>query len=220
MLGDQLGHMLASPLRLERTLLVGGVLDHSLNLVVTLLSSLLEPAAGRSTELPGLLGTAGDGSVLRHGLLHNAAHLSGPLGALGVGGVAGGLVLALLLHDGLAADHIISHIVNLLLGPALGLILSPADLRALDVADLHQQSPADLHRLIEGNFLVLYEAALPEVLVTLLLLLGLVIGDIGGVASSYSVSSTISNLSMHLLPSLPGLALATSEKFGGLSSTP
>ena len=72
--------------------------------------------------------------------------------------------------------------MNLLLGPALGLVLSPADLRALDVAVLHQWSPADLHRLVEGNLLVLDEAALPEVLVTLLLLLGLVVGDVGGVA--------------------------------------
>merc|ERR1711863_162044 len=118
-LGDQLGDVLTGPLGLQRTFLLGGVLDHSLDLVVTLLSSLLEPTAGGGAELPGLLGAAGDGGVLLHVLLEDTAHLPRPLGALGVGGVAGGLVLALLLHHGLAADNVVLHVVNLLLGPAL-----------------------------------------------------------------------------------------------------
>jgi len=181
-LGDQLGDVLASPLWLQRTLLLGGVLDHSLDLVVALLLSLSEPAASWSTELPGLLGTPGDGSVLLHVLLGDAADLPGPLGALGVGGVAGGLVLALLVHDSLAADHVVLHVMDLLLGPALGLVLSPADLWALDIAVLHQRGSADLDSLVEGDLLVLDETALPEVLLALLLLLGLVVGDVGGVA--------------------------------------
>merc|ERR1719249_364757 len=37
-LGNQLGHMLASPLGLKATLLLGGVLDHGLDLVKALLS--------------------------------------------------------------------------------------------------------------------------------------------------------------------------------------
>merc|ERR1719184_189902 len=129
-----------------------------------------------------LLGAAGDGGVLLHWLLGHRADLLGPLGALGVGGVAAGVVLALLLHLGPALDHVVLHVVHLLLGPALGLVLSPADLRALHVAVLHQRGPADGGSLVEGDLLVLDEAALPEVLLTVLLLLRLVVGDIGGVA--------------------------------------
>merc|ERR1719435_510312 len=65
--------------------------------------------------------------------------------------------------------------MNLLLGPALRLVLSPADLRSLDVTVLHQRGPAHLRRLVEGDLLVLDEAALPEVLIAVLLLLGLVL---------------------------------------------
>merc|ERR1711863_34702 len=181
-LGDQLGDVLTGPPGLQRTLLLGGVLDNSLDLVVTLLSSLLEPTAGGGAELPGLLGAAGDGGVLLHVLLEDTAHLPRPLGALGVGGVAGGLVLALLLHLSPALHHVVLDVVNLLLGPALGLVLRPADLGSLDIAVLHQRSPADLNGLVEGDLLVLDETVLPEVLLALLLLLGLVVGDVGGVA--------------------------------------
>merc|ERR1719237_1558078 len=111
------------------------------------------------TELPGLLGAPGDGGVLLHWLLGHGADLLGPLGALGVGGVAAGVVLALLLH-----------LVHLLLGPALRLVLSPADLRALHVTVLHQRGPANGGSLVEGNLLVLDEAALPEVLLAVRLL--------------------------------------------------
>merc|ERR1711863_187465 len=180
--GYQLGHVLAGPLGLQRTLLLGGVLDDSLDLVVTLLSSLLEPTASGGAELPGLLGAAGDGGVLLDVLLGDTAHLPRPLGALGVGGVAGGLVLTLLLNLSPALHHVVLHVVDLLLGPTLGLVLSPADLGSLDVTVLHQGSPADLHGLVEGDRLVLDETTLPEVLLALLLLLGLVVGDVGGVA--------------------------------------
>jgi len=181
-LGDQLGDVFTSPLWLQRTLLLGGVLDNSLDLVATYFISLSEPTASWSTELPGLLGTPGDGSVFLHVLLGDAADLSGPLGAIDVGGVAGGLLIALLIHDSLAADHVVLHVMFLLLGPALGLVLSPADLWALDIAVLHQRGSADLDSLVEGDLLVLDETALPEVLLALLLLLGLVVGDVGGVA--------------------------------------
>merc|ERR1719397_1345014 len=174
-LGNQLGHMLASPLGLKATLLLGSVLDHGLHLVEALLSSLLEATASRGTELPGLLGASGDGGVLLHWLLGHGADLLDPLGALGVGGVAAGVVLALLLHLSPAGDNIILHVVHLLLGPALRLVLSPADLGALHVTVLHQRSPADGGCLVEGDLLVLDEAALPEVLLAVLLLLGLVV---------------------------------------------
>ena len=71
--------------------------------------------------------------------------------------------------------------MDLLLGPALGLVLSPADITSGFVAVLHERSPADLGCLVEGDLLVLDETALPEVLLALLLLLGLVVGDVGGV---------------------------------------
>merc|ERR1719384_2739626 len=182
-LGHQLGHMLAGPLGLEGTGLLGGVLDNGLLLVVTGLLSLSESTASRGAELPGLLGTSGLGGVLLDLLLGDAADLPGPLGALGVGGVSGGLVLALLLNLGSALDNIILDVMNLLLGPALRLVLGTADLGSLNVTILDQRSSADLDSLVEGNLLVLDETALSEVLLAFLLLLGVVVGDIGGVAS-------------------------------------
>merc|ERR1711990_220455 len=174
--------MLAGSLGLQGTLLLGGVLHNGLDLVIALLSALLEATACRGTELPGLLGTASDRGVLLHLLLGDAANLPGPLGALGVGGVSRGLVLTLLLNLSGALNHIVLHIVNLLLGPALRFVLSPADLGSLDITVLHKRGPADLSSFIEGDLLVLDETVLPEVLLTLLLLLGLVLGDVGGVA--------------------------------------
>merc|ERR1712012_1328102 len=71
--------------------------------------------------------------------------------------------------------------MDLLLGPALGLVLGTADLGSLNVTILDQRSSADMDSLAEGNLLVLNETALPEVLLALLLLLGVVVGDVGGV---------------------------------------
>ena len=56
-----------------------------------------------SLRLPAL----GLGCELGDLLLVEAAHLPGPLGALGVRGVAGGLVLALLLHLSPTLSHVI-----------------------------------------------------------------------------------------------------------------
>merc|ERR1719384_1956239 len=193
-LGNQLGHVLAGPLGLEGTLFLGGVLDDGLHLVITLLFSLSKSTAGGGAELPGLLGAAGDGGVLLDLLLGDAAHLLGPLGALGVGGVAGGLVLALLLDLGPALDNIILDVMHLLLGPALGLVLSAADLRSLNVTVLDQRSSADLDCLVESNLLVLDETTLSEVLLALLLLLGVVVGDVGGVASLVVAVVTLDNI--------------------------
>jgi len=181
-LGNQLGHMLAGSLGLQGTLFLGGILHNSLGLFVTLLRTLLESTACRGTELPGLLGAASDRGVLLHWLLGDRAHLPGPLGTLGVGGVSRSLVLALLFNLGGALNNVILHIVDLLLGPALGFILGPANLRSLDITILDKRGPADLSSLVEGNLLVLNETVLPEVLFAVLLLLGLVVGDIGGVA--------------------------------------
>merc|ERR1719308_49318 len=94
-----------------------GILDNGLGLVITGLSTLLESTASRGTQLPRLLGTSSDGSVLLHRLLGHAAHLSGPLGALGEGGVTAGLILTLFILDGLALNNIILNLMLLLLGP-------------------------------------------------------------------------------------------------------
>ena len=61
--------MFAGPLGLEVTLLLGGVLDHSLHLVKALLPPLLEATASRGAKLPGLLRAASDGGELLHLLL-------------------------------------------------------------------------------------------------------------------------------------------------------
>merc|ERR1719341_1420169 len=122
-LGHQLGDVGAGSLGLQGALLLGGILDHGLGLLVALLSSLLESTARGGTQLTGLLGAAGDGSVLLHGLLLDVADLSGPLGALGEGGVAGGLILALLILDGLALNNVILNIMDLLLGLALNNVI-------------------------------------------------------------------------------------------------
>merc|ERR1712003_286853 len=172
--------MLAGPLGLEGAGLLGGVLDNGLLLVITGLLSLSESTASGGTELPGLLGTSGLGSVLLDLLLGDAADLPG---ALGVGGVSGSLILALLLNLSSALNNIILDIMDLLGSPTLGLVLSAADLGSLNVTILDQRSSADLDSLVEGNLLVLDETALPEVLLTLLLLLGVVVGDVGSAAS-------------------------------------
>jgi len=174
--------MLASSLGLKRTLFLGGILDNSLGFVVTLLSALLESTTCRGTEFPRLLSTSSDRGVLLHILLGDRAHLLGPLGALGVGCVSRGFILTLFLNLGPALNNIILNIMNLLLGPALRFILSSADLRSLHITVLYERGSADLNGLIESNLFVFDETVLSEVLLTLLLLLGLVVGDIGGVA--------------------------------------
>ena len=153
---NQLGDKFAGFLRFKIALLSGLFLNHSLNNISALLCSLIklnfrmnvkheyiydviylsEATPSRRAKASGLLLTGGDWGELLDILLGDAAHLLGPLVALGVGGVSGGLVLALLLNLGLAPYHIILHLMDLLLGPALGLVLSAADLLALDVAIL------------------------------------------------------------------------------------
>merc|ERR1711962_1730066 len=115
--------MSTGSLGLQGALLLGGILDNSLGLVITDLSTLLESTASRGTQPPRLLGTSSDRGVFLHILLVDIAHLSGPLGALGEGGVTTGLILA-----GLTLNHIIFNIMFPLLGPTLRLILGSTDL--------------------------------------------------------------------------------------------
>merc|ERR1712173_382396 len=181
-LRNKLGHMLAGTLGLKRTLFLGGILDNGLGFVVTFLSSLLESTTSRGTKFPWFLGTSSNRGVLLHILLGDRAHLLGPLGALGVGSVSRGFVLTLLLNLSPALNNIILNIMNLLLGPALRLILSSANLWSLNITVLYKRGSTDFNGLIESNLLVFNETALSEVLFTLLLLLRLVVGDIGGMA--------------------------------------
>jgi len=193
-LGHQFGDVLASTLGLQRTRFLGSILDNSLGFVITLLSSLSESTASRSAKFPGFLSTSGDGRILLDILLGNRAHFLGPLGALGVGGVATGLILTLLLIDSFTFNNIIFNIMFLLLGPALALVLGTADLRSLNIAILHKRSTADSNGLVESNLLVFDEAVFPEVLVTLFLLLGFVVGDICGVAPFVIRVITLNNI--------------------------
>merc|ERR1719374_214913 len=193
-LGDKLGHVGTGSLGLKRALFLGGILDNSLGLVIADLSTLLESTTSRGTELPGLLGTSGDGGVLLHVLLLYAADLSGPLRALGEGGVSRGLISTLLILNSLALNDVILNIVLLLLGPALRFVLSSADLRSLDITVLDEGSSAHLDGLVEGDLLVVDEAVLSEVLLALLLLLGLVVGGVGCVAPSVVGVVALDNL--------------------------
>lgn len=221
-LGHQLSHVLAGPLGLEGAGLLRGVLDNCLLLGIADLLSLGESTASGGAELPGLLGTSGDGGVLPDRLLGDAANLPRPLFAISDGSVSGGLLLALLLNFSFAVDNIILDFMDLLLGPALGLVLSAADLRSLDVAILDQRSSADLDSLVEGNLLVLDETTLSEVLLALLLLLGVVVGDVGGVAPLVVAMVTLDhvivlNLLNHLDLVNTSLAVGSGRGSGDIS---
>jgi hypothetical protein len=186
--------VLASSLGFQSTLFLGSILNNSLGFVITFLRSLGESTASRSAKFPGFLGTSGDGRVLLDVLLGNRAHFLGPLGALGVGGVATGLILTLLLKDSFTFNNIIFNIMFFLLGPALALLLGTADLRSPDIAILHERSTADGDGLVESNLLVFDETALSVVFITLFLLLGFIVGDISGVAPFVIRVITLNNI--------------------------
>jgi len=117
--GDQFGDMLAGSLRLQATFFLGSILDDSLGFIITFLVSFSEATTSRGTQLPRLLSASSNGSVLLDSLLGNIADLSGPLRALGGGGVSRGIRLTLLFNLSPALNHIICDIMNLLFSPAL-----------------------------------------------------------------------------------------------------
>ncbi len=156
------------------------LLDDGVLLVEALLRAGLELAAGRAAQLAGHLLTLRLGRVLLHVRLLGVAHLLGPLGALLLGGVALGDVLALLLLFRLAVDDVVLDLVLVVARLALRLVHGLALLGALALAD--ERRVAEPDGLFLRHLLVLDEAALLEVLLALLLLLGLEVGGVGGVA--------------------------------------
>merc|ERR1719244_1448076 len=74
-LRDKFGDMFAGPLGFQVTFFLGSILDHSLGLVITFLSSLFESTTSRGTQFPGLLGTTSDWGVLLDILLGDRADL-------------------------------------------------------------------------------------------------------------------------------------------------
>ena len=83
------------------------------------LYNLCKATSCRSTDLSWLLGASCDGCELLDILLGHLTHFPGPLGALGVGGVARRLILTLLLQLSPALHDIINNIMLFILGPTL-----------------------------------------------------------------------------------------------------
>ena len=134
-----------------------------------------------STHLPGLLDALGLRGVFPVCLLPDLAPGHWPLVALGLGGVALGHVLALLFLLLPALADVILHLVDHLPGGAKGLKLGPAHLRPRLAAVLHQGAVTHLDGLVVGPDFETDAALLPEVLLALLHLLGLVGGHVADV---------------------------------------
>jgi len=176
--GDKLGDVLALTLGLEVTGLLGNLLDNGLLLIKALLltaDSLKLGAAKLKND--GL--ALGLGGVLGDTLLPGRALPPGPLGTLLLGGVSLGHILALLILDILALNNVILNVVLVEPGGAhaLGDLLAALTRRLIG-----QRGVTLLDGLLNGDLLVLDETVLPEVLLAVLLLLGLEVSGVGGVA--------------------------------------
>merc|ERR1712098_89113 len=178
--GHQLGDVLALLLGLQVAGLLWDFGDNSLGPWEALLWAGLQLAAGWAAKLLGDLLTLSFGRILLDVLLLRLTDLLGPLGTLLLSGVSLSDILALLLLDGLALNDIILNIVLVVPGLALRLVDSPTFLWALTVTD--QRSVAEFDLLGGSNLPVVNEAVLDEVLLALLLLLGLEVSGVGGVA--------------------------------------
>jgi len=178
--GHQLGDVPALLLGLQVASLLGHLGDDGLLLGEALLWAGDQLAAGRAAKLLGDLLTLSLRRVLLDILRLLGTDLLGPLGALGLSRVTLGDILALLLVFGGTLNNIILDVVLVVAGGTLGLVDSPTFLWALALAD--QGSVAELDLLSGGNLPVVDEALLDEVLLALLLLLGLEVSGVGGVA--------------------------------------
>jgi len=176
--GDKLGDVLALTLGLEVTGLLGNLLDNGLLLIKALLLSADSLKLG-AAELKNDGLALGLGGVLGDTLLPGRALPPGPLGTLLLGGVSLGHILALLILDILALNNIILDVVLVEPGGAhaLGDLLAALTRRLIG-----QRGVTLLDGLLNGDLLVLDETVLPEVLLAVLLLLGLEVSGVGGVA--------------------------------------
>jgi len=176
----QLGDMFALLLWLQVACLLWDLGDDSLCLRKALLRARLQLTAGWATELLGHLLTLGLGRVLLDIFLLGLTDLLGPLGTLLLSGVTVSYILTFLLLNCLTLNNIIFNIVLMVPGFTLGLVDGFTLYRALSVTD--ERSVAKLGLLLRSNLPVFNEAVLDEVLLALLLLLGLEVSGVGGVA--------------------------------------
>jgi len=176
----QLGDVLALLLGLQGASLLWHLLGNSLSPVEALLWARLQLAARWAAKLTWDLLTLSFWRVLLDPLPLGVTDLLGPLGTLLLSSVALGDILAFLLLDGLALNNIILNIVFMVPGLTLRLIDSLALFWALAVTN--QWSVAKFNLLIRRNLLVVNEAVLDEVLLTLFLLLRLKVSGVSGVA--------------------------------------
>merc|ERR1712121_624800 len=172
--------MLALLLGLQVASLLWYLGNNGLSLGEGLLWASFRFAAGWAAKFLGDLLTLSLRRVLLDGLLVRFTDLLGPLGTLLLSGVTLSDVLALLLLDGLALNNVILNSMLVVPGLTLGLVDSPTFLWALAGTD--ERSVAEFNLLSGGNLPVVDEGALDEVLLALLLLLGLEVGGVGGVA--------------------------------------
>lgn len=178
---NKLGDVLALSLGLEVASLLRNFLDNGFLLVKALLGSGGQDAARGTAKLTGNLLTFSLGSVLLDLLAVSLTDLLGPFGTLLLGGVTLSDILALLFLDGLALNNVIFNIVFVVFGLTLGFIDGTALFGSFSFAD--EGSVAEFNGLFEGNLLVFNEARLLEVLLAFLLLLGLEVGGVSGVAT-------------------------------------
>merc|ERR1712121_187087 len=172
--------MLALLLGLQVASLLWYLGNNGLSLGEGLLWASFRFAAGWAAKFLGDLLTLSLRRVLLDGLLVCFTDLLGPLGTLLLGGVTLSDVLALLFLDGLTLNNVILNSMFVVPGLTLRLVDSPTFLWALAGTD--ERSVAEFNLLSGGNLLVIDEAALHKVLLALLLLLGLEVSGVGGVA--------------------------------------
>merc|ERR1719320_1866493 len=178
--GHKLGDVLALLLGLQAASLLWDLSDNSLSLLKALLWAGLQLTTRWAAELTWDLLALSFRRVLLDTLLLLGTDLLGPLGTLLLGGVTLGDILALLLLDGLTLNNIILNVVLVVLGLTLRLIDGLTLDWAFTITD--QWGVAELNFLIGSSLLVLNEAVLHEVLLTLLFLLRLKVSGVGGVA--------------------------------------
>jgi len=172
--------VLALLLGLQAASLLWDLSDNSLCLLKALLWAGLQLTTRWATELTRDLLTLSFWRELLDTLRLLGTDLLGPLGTLLLSGVTLGDILALLLLDGLALNDIILNIMLVVPGLTLRLVDGLTLNRAFTIAD--QWGVAELDFFIGSSLLVLNEAVLHEVLLTLLFLLRLKVSGVGGVA--------------------------------------